>query len=242
MKLFFDIGNSNIKINFKIDNKDYYVSYKTKQNHTVDSFYNSLPKEIKNSTIEEVSICSVVPSLTEIVSSVFKKYYQIKPWIVRYPMKTSIQIETDAPKNLGTDLIALAIYASTINDNVILVNMGTATTIIHVINKKLKGVVITAGLQIQIDSLISSASQLAEVNLKINNKNLGKNTEASMSIGFLNGHAEMIKGLVNNIDKDATLILSGGLSRKINKLLPDFKYVKEATLEGIKILRSLNEY
>lgn len=241
MNLYFDIGNTNIKLNFNFNGQEYYERYITKEKYSIKKFYSKFPKIIKENKIENIIICSVVPKKTSLVSKIVKKYFKIVPWIIGFPMEIPISIEIDSPKKVGTDLIALSTYASSIYSDAIIINMGTATTIISVINKKLGGVIIAAGLMTQMESLINNASQLSKVNLKKQKNPIGKNTRDSLSLGVLHGHAEMIKGLVNNINPLTKVIISGGLSMEMKELLPDYEFIKEATIEGMKVLWNFNK-
>ncbi|WKX02568.1 type III pantothenate kinase [Candidatus Mycoplasma mahonii] len=232
MVIYIDIGNTNIKINF---NK-YYVSYPTKQKYSVDSFYNALPKELKG-RITKVFISSVAPSVLDLINGVSKKYWGVLPNNIAYPMKTGIKINADQPKKVGADLVCLAAFATTKGSNCIIVNMGTATTITHVVDHAFMGCVILPGFMTSLYSLFKSAAAIGETALYVpTNKKIGHSTEESISIGMIRGHVHMINGLVNDIDPNAKLILSGGNSKNIAKYLTNFKYVKEATIEGMKII------
>ena len=235
MTLYIDIGNTNIKMNF--NNK--YVSFSTKENYTVDSLYKELPEEIKGDVVK-VLISSVVPSKQALVEGMSKKYWNVTPLVIAYPLKTGIKINVDDPKSIGSDLVCLAAYASSISDATIVVNMGTATTITYTVNKTLQGVIIFPGFITSLDSLVKNAAKLSEVNLYLPNKPLGRSSVESISIGMIMGHVHAIRGFVNDIDKDAKLILSGGNSKAISKYLPEFEFVKEATIEGMKVIKKVN--
>lgn len=239
MKLYFDIGNTNIKLTFNKNNQDWYFSFQTDSKHTVDSLYKSLPDEIKHEKIESIWIVSVIPSTTLIIEGLSKKYFGVKPKIFSYPLKTRVKLNVENPKEVGADLVAIASYASHLGNNIIVVNLGTATTITHIKDNELKGVIISLGLMAQLDSLVEKTSKLSEISLIDTNNAIGKNTVESISIGVLNGHVEMIKALISKIDKDAKVIISGGHARKILKMV-DYEFIKEITLEGLKHIEKIN--
>lgn len=243
MKLFFDIGNTNIKILFHLQNQEFIVSYNTKNNYSVDSFYQMLPTEIKNNKISKVVICSVVPQVEDVVAGLSKKYWNVQPQLIKYPIKTGIKIKANNPQAVGADLIALAVFANNKSNKSIVVNMGTATTIIVVENQTLDGVIIAPGLMTSYESLISNASKIPSIELlkDIKELNVGHSTQEAVSIGVLKGHAEMIRGLVNRVKSSHKLFLSGGHSKKVKDLLSEFEFIKEATLKGIQIIEELNE-
>ncbi|MCK5946081.1 MAG: type III pantothenate kinase [Mycoplasmataceae bacterium] len=242
MRLYFDIGNSNIKLNFNIKGKEYYVAFNTKENYSVDSFYNALPIEIREEKISSVMICSVVPEKLRTLEGVSKKYWQISPVVLKFPIKTGLKLKVIDPKTVGADIISLGAFVSSKVDNGIIVNMGTATTISHIKDKTLQGVIIAPGLKTSVDGLLKNSAKLNDLELYVpKNKNLGNTTDEALSIGAIKGHVHMIKGLVGDIDKDATVFLSGGNSRSIKDFLFEYEYIKEATIEGLKIIEVLNE-
>ena len=135
MKLYFDIGNTDIKLNFNFEGQEFYVSYPTHEENSVDSLYQKLPKEVTSSHIESAAIVSVVPKGQHLIEGLIKKYWQIKSMVLGYPLKTGVKINVDNPKEVGSDLVALASFATTQGDDVTIVNLGTATTFINVKNR-----------------------------------------------------------------------------------------------------------
>ena len=242
MRLYFDIGNTNIKLNFNIKGKEYYVAFETSENYSVDSFYNLLPIEVKDKEISTVMICSVVPSRLNTIQGMSKKYWQINPTVLKFPVKTGLKLKAIDPKSVGADLVSLAAFVSSKTDNGIMVNMGTATTITHIKDKTLLGVVIAPGLKTSMNALLNNTAKLNDLELYVpKNKSLGNTTDEALSIGVIKGHIHMIKGLVSDIDKNANVFLSGGNSRTIKEFLFEYEYIKEATLEGLKIIEVINE-
>ena len=242
MELFIDIGNTNIKVHYKLKEKEYYLNFPTKEKYTPDTFFNLLPRELQQAKISQAYICSVVPIQSNVIEGMIKRIWKIVPKLIQYPIKTGIKINTDNPKNVGADLVAMAAYVANNKSEAIVVNMGTATTIIYVKNSSLEGAIIMPGIEVSYESLISNASKLNDIKLKVNNKNrIGKNTDEAISLGVLEGHSEAIKGLVKKINKDCHVYLSGGNSKKIKELLPKYEYIKEITIQGMKVIRSLND-
>lgn len=239
MKLYFDIGNTDIKLNFKNEGREFHVSFPTNISYSVDSLYNELPAQVKSADIESVAIVSVVPKKLEIIEQMSMKYWQVKPMILGYPLKSGVKINVDNPKSVGADLVALSSFASTLGENVIIVNMGTATTFINVKSKELQGVIISAGLQTQLDSLSEKSCGLTDILVSPTKKPIGKNTQEAISIGILHGHIEMIKGMVNRIDPSAKVYISGGHAWKVKELV-DYEFIVEATIEGLKHVEKIN--
>ncbi len=236
MTIYIDIGNTNIKINFN----DKYISFLSNGDYTVDSFYDALPDELKTNDIKNVFLCSVVPSKETLIKGLSKKYWGVAPKLIAYPIKTGITINTETPKEIGSDLVCLAAFASANSEKAIIVNMGTATTLTYVVKNSIEGVVIIPGFTITLNSLIKKAAKIGEISLHKPKRNYGKNTTEAISIGMLSGHEHMIRGLVNDIDPEAKVFLSGGNSKILAKQLNEYELIKEATIEGIKVIEKLN--
>lgn len=243
MTLYIDIGNTNIKLHFTQDGEAKYFTYKTKTSDlSADSFYNSLPEEIKKNSFDTIFICSVVARVENVISDCFKKYYRTsKIMHLESPIKTGIEIRVANPKEVGADIIALASFAASKSENTIIVNAGTATTIIRIKDKKLLGAIICPGLISSLNCLTQSASLLGEVNPKPIEKKIGSNTFEALSIGSIDGHAHMIRGFVNDIDKNAHIIISGGASPLLESKLKEYEFVAEATIEGMKVIENANK-
>ena len=235
MFLYIDIGNTNIKIRYghKI------VRFLSTNKYTADSLFSMFPEDLRNAKIQGAFGSSVVQSQKDTINNIINNNYMSKIRWLEIPIKTGIKIEADDPKTVGADLMALSVYAASRNNKTIIVNLGTATTYTYVKNNTLKGVIISPGIMTQYNSLVYNSSLLHEVEIKVVNKNLGKNSRDAISIGILNATAAAIKGLIDKIDKDALIILSGGNSNVFKTLL-DYEVVEEATIKGLMIIEEMN--
>ncbi|MCK5867370.1 MAG: type III pantothenate kinase [Mycoplasmataceae bacterium] len=236
MNLYIDIGNTNIKITY--GNKT--IRFLSKNEYTSDSLFSMFPDDLKNLKIVGAFGSSVVKHQRQTIENIINNHYMSDIRWLEAPIKTGIKIEADDPKTVGADLIALSAYAASRSDKTIIINLGTATTYTYVNNNTLKGVIISPGIMTQYNSLVNNASLLHEVEINPVNKSYGKNSRDAISIGIINATAEAIKGLVNKIDKDALVIMSGGNSRIFKSLL-DYEVVDEATTKGLMIIKELND-
>lgn len=243
MTLYIDIGNSNIKLHFEKNGVLKYYAYKTNANNlSIDSFYENLSQEIKDINFDAIFICSVVASVENIVSNSLKKYFSNSKILhLESPIKTGIELKFPNSKEVGPDLIALAAYAASRSSNTIIINAGTATTIVHVKDKKFVGVIICPGLITSLNHLTESASLLGEINPRPTEKKMGLNSFEALSIGSISGHAHMLKGFVNEIDSNALVIVSGGASPLLKTKLSSYEFVTEATIEGMKVIENENK-
>lgn len=231
MNLYIDIGNTNIKLNYQ--NQLYLMSAKKK--YTLTSFWQAIAPKIKKGNFDYIYICSVVPNILKLIEVINEKYWQKKLHLLAYTSLPDLKIKTKTANTIGNDLIALAFFASNKASNSIIVNMGTATTITHVKNRIIKGVIIIPGLQTSWEALINDAAGLKMTKLEMpNHKKVGNNTIEAISLGIIKGAVHLINGFVKEIDLNADLILSGGNAPIVQKYLPQFQYYPEATIAGLK--------
>ena len=240
MKLYFDVGNTNIKIHLVSKNSNEYFFLETNKACTINLFYNKMPKQIKQLPIKSIFICSVVPLLTIVVKAIAKKYYQIEPIIINRFLKTGVKLKIEKPSSVGEDLLMLAAYANTRSNNTIVVNLGTATTIIHVQNKALLGVIIMPGIILQLEALLKKTAKINNIKISYSKLLIAKNTKDALSIGIISSHIYAIKNHLKTIDPTAKVIISGGNAQYVLEQL-HYEYVKEATIEGIKVVEQLND-
>ena len=238
MRLYIDIGNSNIHIGKGngIIEKPY--RFKTDQTKSSDEYHTLLAFLFEG--VDVVIIASVVPQLNTAFKTFITQYFGITPMFVGPGIKTGVQINTDYPQEVGADLVAAAAGAvSTYHKNSIIIDMGTATTFTYVEKNVIKGVSITIGLDTSKQALVSRTSQLLQFEFEVPKKILGTNTIDSLNAGFLYGHAHQVMGFVEAIKKsygndDVAVIVTGGAATLIGSLLPT-----DYIIDDLLILRGL---
>jgi type III pantothenate kinase len=238
MRLYIDIGNSNIHIGK--GNGEIESTYRYKTDHTKSSDeYHTLLNHLFDD-VDAVIIASVVPQLNTAFKTFITQYFGITPIFVGPGVKTGIEVKTDYPKQVGADLVAAAAGAvATYHKNAIITDMGTATTFTYIEQNRIKGVSITIGLDTSKDALVSRTSQLLQFEFEKPKHVLGTNTIEALNSGFLYGHAHQVIGFVKAIKEaydndDVAVIVTGGASRLIKDLLPE-DYIHDELL----ILRGL---
>lgn len=227
MILTVDLGNSNIVFGvFENDVLKKSMRIKTDKNRSSDEYHMSMislfnTKNIPINEIEGVIISSVVPSLTLVLSEAVFQITHSYPIIVGPGVKTGLPIRTDNANEVGADLICGSVGAKEkFGYPVIIVDFGTATKI-NVIDKNgaFCGCVIAPGLKVATEALVNMASQLPQVNYVAPKKIVGKNTPDSMNSGSVYGHAFMIDGFIENIEKELgykfRIVATGGLSKLV---------------------------
>ena len=121
----------------------------------------------------------------------------------------------------GSDLIVNAVAALAEHPlPLIIIDMGTATTISVVDDKKnYIGGMILPGIRVSLDSLVNRTSQLQRISLEAPKRLIGKNTGECMKSGVIHGNAACIDGMIDRIEKElkkkATVVATGGLAGTI---------------------------
>ena len=143
MILAVDIGNTNIVIGCMEQEKIYFVERvstdisKTELEYVVE-FKTLL--ELYRIEIKDITGCiiaSVVPPLNNVVKKAMEKLFHIAPLLVGPGVKTGLNILMDNPGQVGSDLIVNAVAGlKYYGAPIIMIDMGTATTISVVDEKK----------------------------------------------------------------------------------------------------------
>ncbi len=227
MVLAIDIGNTNIVIGCFQDDKIIFVErISTNQTGTVLEFAVSFKSVLeiyglKSNDIEGSILSSVVPSITGVVKQAVEKITQKSCMIVGPGVKTGLRIAIDNPAQLGSDMAIGAVAAlDQMNGPLVLIDMGTATTV-SVINNKNEfiGGMIMPGVAISMEALNNKTAQLPKIALEPPKKKIGSNTIDCMKSGMIYGFAGSIDGLLDHIEEElgmpVTAIATGGLSEII---------------------------
>ena len=123
MILAIDIGNTNIV--FGVFKNQKLVSI-----YRVNSNKDDLNKThfLSNYNIKKIIISSVVPSLTDKVQKLCKKYLNLNSFIIKYNNVPKLEMKIDNPSQLGTDRICNIIATKSLYKlPAIIIDMGTAT-------------------------------------------------------------------------------------------------------------------
>lgn len=227
MILAVDIGNSNIVLGC-FDEKE--ILFEDRLSTDRDSTVLEYAVIIKTSLemhhleYEQITgaiISSVVPSVTENVQQAIFRLTGRQAMVVSSGMKTGLNILLDDPKQLGSDRVADAVGAiGEYPCPLIIVDMGTATTISVIDGKKnFMGGMIIPGLQVSLDSLANRTSQLPHISLEAPKKVIGTNTVDCMKSGIIYSTAGSIDGAIERIEEElgetCTVVSTGGHARKI---------------------------
>lgn len=163
-------------------------------------------------------LSSVVPSLTNILSAAITLVAGIKPLIVGAGIKTGVNILLDDPSETGSDLVMSAAAALKLyTPPVIIIDMGTATTIIALdAGGAFIGGAIVPGVNLSLNALTSRASLLPKIPLEPPKRTIGSNTVECMKSGSVFGTASMLDGMIDRMEEElgsrATVVATGGIA------------------------------
>ena len=206
---------------------------------------------ITPSSINGVIIASVVRPLNDTICEAIEKLMHIKPLIVGPGVKTGLNIKTDIPSQVGADIVANAVAAAMMAKRpLVIIDFGTATTMTGInAAGELSGVLIGPGVQTSLDALSERAAELPCVALDNPGALFGKNTNESMTSGFVFGTAAMIDGLLDRIAKlwnteNLTIVATGRLAEKIIPHCTGGRTIRHEpnlALQGLRLIHQLND-
>ncbi len=254
MNICIDVGNSTIGIGaFKENKLVERMVVNTDPNFTEEQFYQLFKRPFNfvkegKASIDNIIFSSVVPQVNLPIINALKKLTNIDPILIGPGTKTGLAIKVDNPLEIGNDLIADLVSAKEkYGYPTLIADLGTASKIL-LLDKTgtFTSCLIMPGLTLSAQSLSNKAALLPEVSLIAPNTILAKNTLSAMNAGIVYGHADMILGLINRIEKELGYsckhILTGGGSIYIKDILKDdFIYDQNLNLDGLNIIVNKNK-
>ena len=141
--------------------------------------------------------------------------------------------------------MANAIAVINNKSNFIILDFGTATTFDVVVKNNYLGGVISPGVTLSLNSLISKATLLPSVNLSKISKVIGRNTKSAIRSGFYWGYLGLINNIIDLIFKHTkkkyNIVLTGGLSHLFkNSINVKNKVDKNLTINGLlKVVKEI---
>lgn len=223
MVLTVDVGNSNtIFGGFEGDALAFAARMATNTVRTEDEYAGFIINmltlhRIERADIDGAIISSVVPTVDGIVKRALERTFGIAPLTVGPGIKTGIRIHCDSPSSVGADLIAACVAAeATYGSPALIVDMGTATKMTLLSGGAFEGVSILPGVLMGLNSLAEQTAQLPKVSPEAPSRVIGKNTVDCIKSGVVFGHAAMIDGMIDRIEREVgaplPVIATGGLS------------------------------
>lgn len=255
MFLAIDAGNSNVVFalfDYKSGNWTNQFRLETKTPKLISQLTKKVPlyfleHDIHISQIEKIGFSSVVPEINSIIEQFCENFFGQTPYLIQPDSFSVLPVKAMRPNEIGSDLMCNVMAAfSRFQGPVIIVDFGTALTFTAVSQSgEIMGVNIVPGLQTAIKSLFMNTSKLPEVELKLPESALGKNTIHAIQAGVLYGYTGLVKGMLETIKKETglnfTVVATGGLSSILTSLEGVFDEVdRNLTLEGLRLITEAN--
>lgn len=232
MNLYLDIGNTYIKFATYTDVWNI-LRLRTNLSETATTLNVFLKSNFPNIKFDNLIISSVVPEIDLVIKELNQEHLQAKLFFLN-ANTSCVKINSKVKQTIGADIVASAIYAASLNTNVITIIMGTATVVSYIANQKLVGSIIAPGLWKSYKELTNHAALLNSTVLKQVNKMVGNSTQEALGIGFIDGWVYMLQGFINRIDANATVLLSGGDAHLVASQLK-IQSVDDIILKGLKL-------
>ena len=253
MNICVDVGNSTIGIGAYKDNAlAWRLTFNTDDRLTDDEFYLLFKKSFNElglnaKEVDNIIFSSVVPQVNLPLMTALKQLFNKEPILIGPGTKTGLSIKVDNPMEIGNDLIADLVSAKEKYDYpCIIADLGTASKIL-LLDKAgtFSACLIMPGLTLSALSLSNKAALLPEVSLIAPKTVIAKNTLSAMNAGIVYGHADMISGLINRLEKEIGYpckhILTGGGAVYVKEILGDsFIYDRNLNLDGLNIIINKN--
>ncbi len=198
--------------------------------------------DIAPKRIREIAISSVVPQADLELAQACQTYLQCTPRFFSAATQTLIDVSTERPKELGSDLLAAAIAAKArYGAPVIVVGFGTATTFGAVSPEgTYVGAAIAPGIRTSIDALVERTAKLPQVALEAPHGAIGRDTISALQAGIVFGFVGQAEALINRmkaaVGDDARVVATGGLADVVAKHTAAIDAIEpHLVLEGLRI-------
>ncbi len=248
-----DIGNTNIVLAL-FDEGRFVDSWRvyTDTKKTSDEYFvvfNALFREggVRHDMVTSAIISSVVPNMTRSVEKNIRRLFGIDPLVVTHDVRTGL-VRSSIPAELGTDILSNLAYAhfSVPERAVMVVDFGTALTL-SAVNREgeVLGCSIAPGLVTAVNALFGSTAQLPQVELKLPETPMGRDSQQSVRGGIMFGYAGLVDSIIrrteDEIGEKLHVIATGGLSQTISPLIGRLDAVDGLhTLKGLNLIAELN--
>ena len=149
--------------------------------------------------------------------------------------------------NLLPAIVAAVAAISQYGAHLLLVDMGTATTITAVdASGSVVGGCICPGVKISLDALTDRTALLPGLQLDQPKKAIGRNTIDGMRSGIMMGTAAMLDGMVERMEAElgykTTVVATGGIAKFVLPMChTPILYDKDLLLKGLNIIYKKNK-
>jgi len=247
LTLCIDIGNSAIKcalVNVdEVERRSALVSTGLESAAAVND---SILAVLDGAVVENVTLCSVVPELTDLIASGAQSATGVRPWVLTHDAPYPFTLDSDTATQTGIDRLAAATGAVLhAGKDVIVVDFGSATTVDLVHAGRYRGGAIIAGPELSLRALSQHTAQLPR--LDFDPAEAGRRivtTADAMQFGALmstvGGACRAAKHLEATADKEMGVVYTGGVGAGLGEHLPRrWCYSPDLLLLGLSYLTRL---
>lgn len=150
-------------------------------------------------------IASVVPSVTAAMCGAVEFLTGQGPMLMGPGVKTGLNIKSDIHAQMGADIVACSVAAiAKYPTPVIVIDMGTATTMSVIVGNTYEGCVLLPGVSVALEALSERAAELPHISIEPPPSILGHNTVDAMRAGVVYGNASMIDGMITRLEAAST--------------------------------------
>ena len=249
MLLCIDVGNSQI-FGGVFDGEKLRVTFRRTSNIRASSdefgmFFRMVLREngVDPEAVDEAAVCSVVPDVVHSLRNSFRKYFRFEPFVLQPGAKTGLKIRYRNPLEVGADKIANSIAAVALypGRNVLIVDLGTATTLCAVTKEKeYLGGIIAPGIHMSMAALESNTARLPTVEIVRPQETLGRSMIESIQSGLYYGTLATIRQFVGAVTdeyfaKDRPVVIgTGGFGRLFEEEQLFDAFIPELSLIGLR--------
>ena len=250
MLLTIDIGNTNIVLGFFVHDK--FLSemrLATIKNLPAKQWPEVLLPKFKeqgidNQTIKHVVIGSVVPELRDNIQNLCHSLLpQSQPlWVTQEHCRKLININVPEPHKVGIDrLINVCAAQHVCHENLLVIDLGTATKFDCVLEGTFIGGAIAPGLLSSANHLFQNASQLHRIEIKKPPAVIGDNTQACLESGLFFGYLGLLESMIARIEAETRcplkIIMTGGLSHLfVSEMIRPVQHEPHLTSNGLRLI------
>ena len=205
-------------------------------------------ESVQASAITDAALVSVVPDLEPVFEAFCRQRLNVKPLVVGAGTRTGVRINSDSPRDVGSDRIADVVAGIALHGPppLVIVDLGTGLVFDAVsADGDYQGGAIAPGLGIAAEALYERAAKLYPVELTRPASAIGKNTVHAIQSGLLFGYVGLIEGMVARFKQElggaARVIGTGGWAQLFARETEVFDVVDpDLTLHGLRLIYDLN--
>lgn len=219
---------------------------------TADEYAMFIEHGLRRHSLGPQDICATIiatasPYLLTTIEAATEQCALPAPIVVGPGIKTRLRIRFEPPTDLSGDRIANSVAAHFLYEQAptIIVDFGTAT-VFDVVSAKGEylGGVLTPGVRIAADALVSKASRIPRVDLTAPAQVIGRTTVQALQAGLLYGHVDLFTGILQRIKAEigpAKVIATGSDARQFAALTDQLDHIEpHLTLQGLRLLYQFN--